>query len=55
MDNCISTLTLKPDETRPQLSFCEIYFSDKMNAGWKALGIPLMEILRSAAALNFCL
>jgi hypothetical protein len=45
----------KPDETRPQITFCKISFLDKMKIGWKAAGGPLMEILRSAAALNFCL
>jgi len=45
----------KPDETRPQLTFCQLPFMDKMKIGWKAANGPLMEILRSFAALNFCL
>jgi hypothetical protein len=45
----------KPDETRPRITFCDIPFMDKVKIGWKAAGGPLMEIFRSAAALNFCL
>jgi len=44
----------KPDETRPQLTFCDIPFMDKAKIAWMAAGSPLMEILRSAAALKFC-
>ena len=45
----------KPDESRPHISFCKIPFMDKVKIGWKAASGPLMEIIRSAAALNFCL
>jgi len=44
----------KPDETRPELTFCEIPFMDKVKIAWMAAGGPLMEILRSAVALKFC-
>ena len=45
----------RPDETRPKLSFCDIPFTDKAKVAWMAADGPLMEILRSAASLNFCL
>lgn len=45
----------KPDQTRPKLTFCDIPFRDKVKVAWIASDGPLMELLRSAAALNFCL
>lgn len=44
----------KPDETKPQLTFCDIPFMDKVKVAWKASDGPLMELLRSAVALKFC-
>lgn len=45
----------RPDETKPQMTVCDIPFTDKVKVGWMAAGGPLMEVLRTAGSLNFCL
>jgi hypothetical protein len=45
----------KPDESKPNLSFCRTSLVDKMRVAWLAAGGALMELLHGAAALKFCL
>ena len=45
----------KPDETRPKLSFCGLPVMDKTKIAWMAAGGPLMEMLRTLNAMDYCL
>jgi hypothetical protein len=45
----------KPDETKPKVTFCSIPFMDKAKIAWMAKSGGLMQVLRGAASINFCL
>ena len=45
----------KPDPSRPALSFCRVPLADKIKVAWLAANGALMEVLRGAAAIKFCL
>ena len=45
----------KPDASRPKLSFCHIPLRDKLRVAWLASSGALLELLRGAAQLKFCL